>query len=217
VAPGNPVAVTYACGGQTVIKAMYTVELRRDDDRALLVDKSPSSVDPDTGEAFAELVGELGDRVQELELAEAFGEAIDLHRTIHETDLADAFAAEYERGADKLSAVLREMIERGRRTLAVDYNRAVDRIAVLNGLLDNVFERYDAILTPAASGEAPVGLETTGSPIFCTIWTLCGVPSVTVPILRGAAGMPLGAQLVGPRGDDARLLRTARWLASFAE
>ncbi|MEX0697145.1 MAG: amidase [Dongiaceae bacterium] len=172
---------------------------------------------PDTGEAFAELVGELGDRVQELELAAAFDEAIDLHRTIHETDLAEAFAAEYERGADKLSAFLREMIERGRRTLAVDYNRAVERIAVLNGLLDKVFERYDAILTPAASGEAPIGLESTGSPIFCTTWTLCGVPSVTVPILQGAAGMPLGAQLVGPRGDDARLLRTARWLASFAE
>ena len=171
----------------------------------------------DTHEAFAELVGELGNGVQELALADAFDEAIDLHRTIMETDLARSFAAEYERGADKLSAVLRGMIERGRRYLAVDYNRAVERIAVLNALLDKVFERYDAILTPATTGEAPLGLESTGSPIFCTTWTLCGVPSVTVPILQGAAGMPLGVQLVGPRGDDARLLRTARWLVSFAE
>ncbi len=178
--------------------------------------KSPvwDRASPDTHEAFAELVGELGDRAQELELAEAFGEAIDVHRTIHETDLARAFAAEYERGADKLSAVLRQMIERGQRYLAVDYNRAVERIAVLNGLLDKVFDQYDAILTPAATGEASVGLESTGSPVFCTTWTLCGVPSVTVPILQGAAGMPIGVQVVGSLGDDARLLRAARWLAN---
>jgi len=69
---------------------------------------------------------------------------------------------------------------------------------------------------PATVGEAPVGLESTGSPVFCTLWTLCGMPAISLPMLEGAAGMPLGVQLVGPRGDDARLLRTARWLAGLA-
>ncbi|MGH7377343.1 MAG: amidase, partial [Candidatus Methylomirabilales bacterium] len=54
-------------------------------------------------------------------------------------------------------------------------------------------------------------LENTGSPIFCTIWTFCGVPAVSLPILRGATGMPMGAQVVGRKGEDAGLLRTARW------
>ena len=83
---------------------------------------------------------------------------------------------------------------------------------ILNAGLDRVFERYDAILTPAAPGEAPAGLESTGSPVFCTLWTLCGTPAVTLPLLRGSTGLPMGVQLVGKRGDDARLLRTARWL-----
>ncbi|MFQ5924052.1 MAG: amidase family protein, partial [Anaerolineales bacterium] len=86
----------------------------------------------------------------------------------------------------------------------------------LNSLLAVIFERYDAILTPAATGEAPLGLGSTGSPIFCTIWTLCGVPAVTLPLMQGAHGMPMGAQLVAAKGDDARLLRTARWLAKRA-
>ncbi len=105
------------------------------------------------------------------------------------------------------------MIEEGRRVLAMDYNRAVDWVEVLNAGLDEVFERYDAILTPATTGEAPAGLESTGSPIFCTLWTYCGTPAVTLPLLAGASGLPIGVQLVGRRGDDARLLRTARWLA----
>ena len=38
------------------------------------------------------------------------------------------------------------------------------------------------------------------------------MPAITLPLMRGANGLPLGVQLVGPRGGDARLLRTARWL-----
>jgi len=67
--------------------------------------------------------------------------------------------------------------------------------------------------TPAAPGEAPRGLQTTGDASFCTLWTYLGTPAVTLPLLQSAAGMPLGVQLVGRRDGDARLLRTARWLA----
>jgi Asp-tRNA(Asn)/Glu-tRNA(Gln) amidotransferase A subunit family amidase len=40
------------------------------------------------------------------------------------------------------------------------------------------------------------------------------MPAVSLPLLQGANGLPLGVQLVGPRDGDARLLRTARWLAA---
>jgi Asp-tRNA(Asn)/Glu-tRNA(Gln) amidotransferase A subunit family amidase len=143
-----------------------------------------------------------------------FDEALAVHRTIFEADLARNLADEYDRGRERLSPTLREIIERGHRCLAVDYIRAVDRIPILAASLETMFEWCDALLTPATAGEAPSGLDSTGSPAFCTIWTLCGVPAVTVPILQGAAGLPIGAQLVGPRGDDARLLRTARWLVN---
>jgi Asp-tRNA(Asn)/Glu-tRNA(Gln) amidotransferase A subunit family amidase len=134
-----------------------------------------------------------------------------------EADLARSFKREYENGKDKLSAILCEMIERGQRCLAVDYNDAVGQVSVLNGVLAQFFEKYDAIVTPATTGEAPIGLESTGSPIFCTIWTLCGTPAITLPLLQGASGMPIGVQLIGPKGDDARLLRTARWLTKVIE
>ncbi len=168
--------------------------------------------DEDAKAAFAELTDALGERVEEVALPALFDEAIELHRTIMEADLARSFAAEYARGRDRLSPILCEMIERGQRTLAVDYNRAVDRILVLNADIAPLFDRFEAILTPATTGEAPHGLGSTGSPVFCTIWTLCGVPAVTLPLLQGGNGLPIGVQLVGQKGDDARLLRTGRWL-----
>jgi Asp-tRNA(Asn)/Glu-tRNA(Gln) amidotransferase A subunit family amidase len=85
--------------------------------------------------------------------------------------------------------------------------------APLNAGLDELFKEYDAILTPAAPGEAP-SAETTGNPVFSTIWTFLGTPAVTVPLLQSEAGLPIGVQLVGRRGHDARLLRTARSLVN---
>jgi Asp-tRNA(Asn)/Glu-tRNA(Gln) amidotransferase A subunit family amidase len=114
----------------------------------------------------------------------------------------------------QLSAVLLAMIERGRQVLAMDYNNAVAAIPGFSQAVEKIFEWHDAIITPATIGEAPLGLDATGSPIFCTIWTLCGMPSINLPLLQGENGMPLGVQLVGPRGHDARLLRTARWLVA---
>jgi len=178
--------------------------------------KTPAwdQADGDTKEAFAELVAHLGESAGEFKLPERFHEAVGLHRAIMEADLARSFEREYADGKDRLSPILREMIERGQKVLAVEYNRALGLIPVLNHALDKIFEWHDAIITPATTGEAPVGLESTGSPIFCTLWTLCGMPAITLPMMQGAHGMPIGVQLVGARGDDARLLRTARWLVN---
>ena len=166
-----------------------------------------------TKQAFAELVETLGDDVEEVALADPFDKVVDWHRVIMESDIAKSFAGEYARGADTLSAVLREIIERGRKYLAVDYNRAIDWRPVLDRMLAEAFEWNDALLAPATIGPAPASLASTGNPIFCTLWTYLGVPAITLPLFRSENGMPFGAQLVGPRGDDARLLRTARWLA----
>ncbi|MBI2178750.1 MAG: amidase, partial [Candidatus Tectomicrobia bacterium] len=173
--------------------------------------------DEDTKAAFAELMEHLKENAEEVRLPEVFNNAVDWHRTILHADLARSFEREYARGKEKLSPILREMIEHGQKVLAVDYNRAVENRILLVRIMDEIFKWYDAVLTPAAIGEAPRGLGSTGSPVFCTLWTLCGMPAVSLPILEGSGGMPMGAQLVAPKGGDARLLRTARWLVSAVE
>ncbi len=170
-----------------------------------------------TKDAFRELIDHVGERVDIVDLSPAFDDALEIHRLIHCADLAKSFARLYHDGKDKLSAGLVGMIEEGQKALAVDYNAAVDRIPGFNDELNGIFDEYDAILTPSALGEAPVGLDSTGDAAFCTIWTMCGVPALNLPLLQGPNGMPMGVQLVSYRGDDARLFRTARWLLESLE
>ena len=172
--------------------------------------------DADTRSTFDELVAHLTDRIEERTLPERLREAWDWHRTIMEADIASSYAAEYERGADKLSPPLRAQIERGRQIRAVDYLYALAQVPRLLDGFGEVFSRFDAILTPAAPGAAPRGLDATGDPAFCTLWTLCGMPAITLPLATASNGLPIGIQLVGQRGDDARLLRTANWLVRQA-
>lgn len=168
----------------------------------------------ETREAFTELIAVLGDQVFEVDLGASAQRALEEHRTIMEAEMAANLNAEWEKGRDRISPSLRAQLERGRRITALDYQRACARIPRINAGFDDIFERCEAIVTPATAGTAPRGLESTGDPAFCTLWTLCGMPALNLPLMKGENGLPIGVQLVGPRGSDARLLRTARWLVA---
>jgi Asp-tRNA(Asn)/Glu-tRNA(Gln) amidotransferase A subunit family amidase len=173
--------------------------------------------DDDTKEGFAELIEHLGGQAEEVELLPSALDAWQLHQKIMSAEMAINLEREWEKSRDRLSAQLRSQIERGREVRAVDYQHALRQIAPMHESFVELFEqRYDAVITPAAPSAAPKGLDATGDPSFCTLWTLCGMPCVTLPLLQSADDLPIGVQLVGPRYGDARLLRTARWLAAKA-
>jgi Asp-tRNA(Asn)/Glu-tRNA(Gln) amidotransferase A subunit family amidase len=178
--------------------------------------KTPAwdQADADVREGFEELLAFLGDQVEAIDLDDLLSGSVEQHRAIMETDLPRSFRREYAEGRDRLSPQLCEMIERGQACRAVEYLDGLEGIELLRGALAEMLLEYDAIITPAATGEAPVGLESTGNPVFCTPWTLAGLPSISLPLLGGSNDMPVGVQLVASKGDDARLLRTARWLAA---
>ncbi|MBI4204667.1 MAG: amidase [Betaproteobacteria bacterium] len=168
----------------------------------------------ETKAAFAELASALGERVVEIELPESTRQALDWHQTIMEAEMAANLDLEWEKGRERFSESLRAQLARGREVKALDYQRACARIPLINEGFEEIFDRCDAIVTPAAAGPAPKGLEATGDPAFCTLWTLCGMPALNLPLMQGANGLPLGVQLIGRRDGDARLLRTARWLVA---
>jgi Asp-tRNA(Asn)/Glu-tRNA(Gln) amidotransferase A subunit family amidase len=77
--------------------------------------------------------------------------------------------------------------------------------------VEALLENYDAILCLSAPGPAPHGFETTGSAIFNGLWTLLGVPCLSIPLLT-VDGLPQGVQLVGKRGEEGKLFRSAHVL-----
>jgi Asp-tRNA(Asn)/Glu-tRNA(Gln) amidotransferase A subunit family amidase len=173
-----------------------------------------SGVEADCTEGFAELVAALGERCDEFDLPAIFAEGATAHRRIMMAEIAHNLRHYYDRGAARLADETRAAIEEGRSITATHYLSALDWRDTLYAGLDEVFDRYDAIVTPAAPGQAPAGLRSTGSASFNVLWSLLGTPAVTLPLLTGANGLPVGVQLIGRRGNDGRLLRTARWLAA---
>jgi len=163
-------------------------------------------------EGFREVAEALEGRVEVLEAPPVFDQLIEAQRTIHLKEAAAAFETMGLYGNDQLSDTLKAMLADGKAYSEDQYQEALGIKQSLDEFFGNFFEDFDAILSPSAAGEAPLLSEGhTGSPIFCTVWTLAGLPTLNLPILQGENGLPIGLQMIGRYKDDARLLRTANW------
>lgn len=72
-------------------------------------------------------------------------------------------------------------------------------------------EGLDLWITPATTGPAPLGLESTGDAVMSLPWSHAGWPAITLPA-GTADGLPLGLQLIAPANADEQLLSWAREL-----
>ncbi|MFT5225219.1 MAG: Asp-tRNA(Asn)/Glu-tRNA(Gln) amidotransferase A subunit family amidase [Polaribacter sp.] len=153
-----------------------------------------------------------GAQVGELACPEVFKKLTDAQKTVMAYDVAHARIYEYSRYPDQISAQFRDLFESGLEISRTDFQNACitgDRAA---RILESLFIDTDVILTPAAPGEAPAGLDATGDPLFSRGWNLLQVPCVSIPYGKGPNGLPLSVQLVGRLGADDDLLAAAKWV-----
>ena len=168
-------------------------------------------------ESAAEELARAGAPIDEVDTPPSFDDLAQAQMTIMDVEVARSLGSICEGHGDAISESLRELIERGLATSGEIYEQALELAGRGRGELPELFAGHDVLLTPAVSGEAPAGLESTGDPLHCRTWTLLGLPTAAVPGLEGPEGMPVGVQLVGPRGDDRGVLRAARWVAAQLE
>lgn len=140
-----------------------------------------------------------------------FDGALRLQQIIQFSDIAKNFGPIADKNSDRVTQKLKDTIAEGRTFSSADVAAARADRDPLYDALRPILINYDAILTPAAQGPAPEGLESTGNPMFNAIWTYLGMPAISLPLLE-VGGMPAGVQLVAARGNDAGLLRVAKWL-----
>ena len=163
----------------------------------------------------AQALAAAGATLADVTLPAHFDQLAAHHKAIMAYEAAQSLAFEYDRHHAQLSAQLRQLIDDG---LAISRAQYVEtqRLAVLaRAEFAQWMQGWDALLAPSATGPAPLGLHATGDPLFSRIWTLLGVPSVTLPGASARNALPIGVQLIGKAGEDEQLLAIARWAEPF--
>ena len=150
--------------------------------------------------------------VGSLELPAALAGLLQAQKTVMAYEAALSLAFEAEHHADRISQHIRDLVATGRTVSQADYRAALVYAAEAREQVLVLMGEHDALLVPAAPGEAPAGLAATGDPVFSRVWTLLGLPCVNVPGLLGPQGLPIGMQLVGRPLQERRLLAVAQRL-----
>ncbi len=151
--------------------------------------------------------------IVDVSLPGSFRDLNALHRRLTSVEAAIAFSDYARRAPEKLSAPLTAFIAEGRANRSGYADFAAEARAQRATLADFMRD-FDALLAPAAPGEAPLGLASTGDAVFSLFWSLLQVPCATMPFACGPAGLPLGLQLVGRMNFDEELLALVEWVAA---
>lgn len=150
--------------------------------------------------------------VSKLEVPAVMQEAGPAVPIIQAYEAARSLAWERAEHPGDLSVGVRRILDWGAGMDTADYDRAREQVGAARLALPALLGDVDALMTPAVLGEAPEGLASTGDPRLARLWTALGPPALSVPGLTGATGLPIGVQLIGPSGGDARLVACGRWL-----
>lgn len=179
-----------------------------------------NELEPDAAAHFDTTLERLqaaGANLVELDLPPGLHEGRAVHRVIMYYEAARQHARTLADPEAPLSATLRAALTEGAAIPEADYRAALMTRAVMMEQARDLWPEYDAILSPPAPGVAPAGLHTTGDPSFATLWTLLGVPAISIPSGWSEEGLPYGLQLATGLGEDRRLLEVAHWCEAALE
>jgi len=159
-------------------------------------------------------LGRAGATVSQRELPEGIAALTTAHPVVMNSESARALGWELSTAREQISEGLRERLEFGLSRSEAEVADGYAVFAAAQAAFPAATEGLDVLVTPAAPGQAPKGLEWTGDPAFNFIWTSLHVPCVTVPAGEGPDGLPLGIQVVGRLGEDRAVLAWAQWVAA---
>ena len=164
------------------------------------------------------LIGKLeqaGCEIFDFILAPEFDAAHDAHERIYRGALAYYFDLEWHADSHRFSSVMQRMIESGSVISPQQYLQDTATQRDLSRLMERESNCFDVLIGLATADEAPVGLDGQDRPDHCLIWTMCGLPAISLPLLKGSGGLPVGVQIVARRYNDLLLLRFAELLTSL--
>ena len=152
--------------------------------------------------------------IKTLDLGAEFEEATQCHEIIMNGSISRSLLSYYETNKSKLHPFTIKRIEAGITVTANEYIDAIEKAKKMKQSLGNIFKKFDAIITPAAPGQAPRDLMNTGNAIFNGYWTMLGVPAISLPLLKGKDDLPIGVQIISSWNKEAELLDISNTILS---
>ncbi len=153
-----------------------------------------------------------GFKVRRVEAMADFEEIAAQHQALMAAEAETVHRAWFARYRERYHPKTAALIERGRQVTPEQvkaYRAGREKLRrELLGLMAQ--HSLSAWIAPAATGPAPVGLESTGDPIMNLPWTYAGLPAISVPSGYASNGLPIGLQIVAGWQEDERLLAWAR-------
>lgn len=150
------------------------------------------------------------DANEAITLPEPLDEVNAHHRIIMATDLARYHRRSFATHRDAYGPKIASLIEEGLAVSEDEYHEALDHRERFRESLRPLFTERAVWVMGATPTTAPTR-ETTGDPVFNSLWSYAGLPVVTVPAGLAPDGLPWGIQLIGPDFTDLPLLAAACW------
>ncbi len=163
-------------------------------------------------ESAAHTLSAAGAAISEIMLPPTYASLVQAQIDIMFAEQAQSLAHERLAHWSQISARLQGILTDGLMVTHERYDAAQSLARNCRRTLPDVFGECDVLLTPSAPGAAPAGLEMTGDPVFNRMWTLLRTPCVNIPVTTAPNGLPVGLQVVGAFGSDARTLAAAHWV-----
>ena len=174
------------------------------------------SGDQDMQEKIKQFVDNSNLEITSVELGDNFMEAARCHEIIMNGSISRSLANYYENNKSKLHPFTIARFEAGKSVSTNSYIDAIEKAKKMKQTLSEIFLKFDAIITPAAPGQAPRDLMNTGNAIFNGYWTMLGVPAISLPLLEGKDGLPMGIQVITSWNKEAELLDISKIILNQA-
>ena len=174
------------------------------------------SGDQDMQEKIKQFVDNSNLEIASVELGDDFMEAARCHEIIMNGSISRSLANYYENNKSKLHPFTIARFEAGKSVSTNSYIDAIEKAKKMKQTLSEIFLKFDAIITPAAPGQAPRDLMNTGNAIFNGYWTMLGVPAISLPLLEGKDGLPIGIQVITSWNKEAELLDISKIILNQA-
>ncbi len=162
-------------------------------------------------ERLSRAAAAAGAEVVTLDTPAALAAAYEAHAPLQDYEARHALAWEYTHHRDSIAPKLRAYLDGVQAASPASYDEARRLSRRGRDAARGFFGACDVVISYAAPGEAP-DRSSTGDSKFNRLWTLLGVPCLTIPVLRGPRGLPVGIQVIAGFGADDAVVAVAKAL-----